>query len=216
MISALAVVALPWALCTGVPANAPVRVPVPGDSLAVVYREALSWDSYLAMADARKELWERNWRQAEVPADLLERARAAAGPWRILAITEFRCSDSVNTLPFLAKLAESVPGIELRAVNSTVGRFWMEAHRSPDGRAATPTFLLLDEEYRIRGCWVEQPAALQSFWLEIVARRAESAEIRRKMEWYEGDRGGETLREFVEILEAAQRGETICPGAADG
>lgn len=185
----------------------------PSDSLEDVFRNGMSWEAFYAAADARRALWERNWTGATVPAELLERARAAGGPWRILAVTEPGCSDSVNTLPWIAKLAELLPSLELRLVDSKVGRPWMEAHRSPDGRASTPTVLVLDEQYRIRGCWIEQPAAVAAFWLDIVARDAARQEIDRKMSWYAEDAGRETLREFVEVLEGAKSGSIICPGA---
>jgi hypothetical protein len=128
-------------------------------------------------------------------------------------ITEARCSDSVNSVPYIAKLVEEVPGLELKLVNSTVGRPWMEAHRTADGRAATPTVLVLDDEYRIRGCWIEQPVALQAFWLPIVARGTMSQEVGEKMAWYAKDGGREILREFVEVLEGASSGNVVCPGA---
>lgn len=182
------------------------------DSLADLYRSGITWEAFYTAVDRRRELWQRTWTGAVVPDELAERARAA-GRWRILAITEPGCSDSANSLPYIARLVAGVPTLELRIVNSTAGRPWMEAHRTPDGRAATPTILLLDEQYRIRGCWVEQPAGLQSFWLDVVARGAQSREIERKMTWYQEDAGRETLTELVQILEAAHRGGTVCPGA---
>jgi hypothetical protein len=33
-----------------------------------------------------------------------------------------------------------------------------------------------DEGYGIRGCWVEQPAALQAFWLPALTRGEAAAE----------------------------------------
>jgi len=189
--------------------------PIASDSLPEVYRSAMTWEEFHAGADARRELWDRNWSRASVPGQLRSRAEAAGGPWRILAIVEPGCSDSVSTLPYLARLAGEVASLELRVTDSNQGRPWMEDHRTPDGRAATPTFLLLNEAHQVRGCWVEQPAALQEFWLEALARGEAREEFERKMAWYEEDGGAETLREFVEILEAAHSGSSICPGASE-
>jgi hypothetical protein len=122
------------------------------------------------------------------------------------------CSDSANSVPYIARLVEQTPGLELRLADATTGRPWLEAHRSPDGRAATPTVLVLDRQFEIRGCWVEQPAALQTIWLPIVARGAASEELDRKMTWYTADGGREILREIVEVLEGARDGRPICPG----
>jgi len=190
----------------------PLSLPAKMTDLEEVYRGGLAWRDFFVRADARRDLWERNWAGARVAPALASRARAAGGPWKILAITEAGCSDSVSTIPFIAKLAEEVETLELRLVDSTVGRPWMESHRSPDGRAATPTVLVLDSQYRIQGCWIEQPVALQEFWLDVVARGTMEEEVGRKFAWYDEEGGRETLREFVEILEGAQAGTPICPG----
>lgn len=180
-------------------------------ALAAVYRDGRNWEAFLEGVDRRRELWTHTWRTAVVPERLAIRARGA-GEWRILIITAPACSDSANSVPYIARLVEQTPGLELRLVDATAGRPWMEAHRSPDGRASTPTVLVLDEHFTIQGCWVEQPAALQEIWLPIVARGAASAELDRKMDWYTADAGREILREIVEVLEGARDGRPICPG----
>lgn len=228
MISPALLLTLPAALCvpdSEPPALQPVHSPamqvaVPAsdslapasDTLEVVFEGGQSWEAFQAGVDAREALWERNWAEAEVAPELVERARATGGPWKVLVIAVASCSDSVSTVPYLARLVEALDSVELRIVDSDVGRPWMEAHRSPDGRATTPTILVLDDEYRVRGCWVEQPAALQSWWLDVLARGDQAEEFDRKMAWYEEEAGRETLREFVEVLEAAGGDEPICPG----
>lgn len=180
-------------------------------ALAAVYRDGNSWESFLAGVDRRRDLWIDTWRSATVPEPLAIRARSA-GEWRLLVITVPGCSDSANSVPVIAKLVEQTRGLDLRIVDSTIGRPWLEAHRSPDGRASTPTVLVLDDQFAIQGCWVEQPAALQEIWLPILARGAASRELDRKMDWYAADAGREILREIIEVLEGARDGHPICPG----
>lgn len=215
MLQPLVVLAVPMLMCTadaGPAAHGSAGPVAMADSLEQTYRTGLDWTSFYDGVDARRELWTRNWTNARVPAELAARARAVGGPWYILVITVPGCSDSANSIPYLAKLAELTPGLELRVVDSTVGRPWMAAHRAPDGRAATPTVLVLDDAYRLRGCWVEQPAALQEFWLPVLARGAATEQVGQKLAWYARDEGRETLREFVEVLEGARSGAIICPG----
>jgi hypothetical protein len=202
--------ALPAALCTTdasqsrVPATDAVAVVATADSIESVFGRGQRWQEFYAAVDRRREVWERNWTTARIPDSLAARARAV-GRLRILVITEPGCSDSANSIPFLARLVEAAPELDMRLVNSSVGRSWMEAHRTPDGRAATPTILVLDDEFRIRGCWVEQPKALQDWWLP--ALKDGSARFEAKMSWYLNDEGREILRELVEMLEGA-RSET--------
>jgi hypothetical protein len=215
MALALSVVCTPGTGSSGEVSQSPL-VPATGftaDSLESVYKGGQTWKAFFEGVDRRKELWVQNWAIARVPKELADRARKVSGPWHILVITEPGCSDSVNSIPYIAKLVEETPGLELRLVNSTVGRPWMEAHRSADGRGATPTVLVLDADFKLRGCWVEQPVALQAFWLPVVARGTMAQEVGEKMAWYAKDEGRETLREFVEVLEGAFSGNVVCPGA---
>jgi hypothetical protein len=179
------------------------------DSLKTTFEGGQRWSEFYPAVNRRRELWERNWTRAKVPDSLLARAQKA-GPWRILVITEPGCSDSANSVPYISRLVESVPTLDLRLVNSTVGKPWMEAHRTPDGRAATPTVLVLDANFRVRGCWVEQPKALQDFWLPIVARKETSAHVDEKLAWYAKDEGREILREIVEVIEGARTDTPVC------
>ena len=201
MISLFAL-AVPAALCVS-------GSPTISDSLRTTFERGQRWTEFYSGVNRRRELWERNWANARIPDSVVTRARNA-GAWRILAITEPGCSDSANSLPYIARLVESVPALDLRLVNSSVGKPWMEAYRTPDGRAATPTLLVLDEQFRVRGCWVEQPKALQDFWLPIVARNETGARFEDKMAWYAKDAGREILRELVEVLEGAGTDTPIC------
>ncbi len=190
---------------TCVPANGTA----PSETLEEMYRAGVTFETFLANATGRRELWQRNWQRGTVPEPLAERARAT-GSWRLLVIAEDRCSDSVNTIPYIARLAELAPNIELRVIDSKRGRPVMEAHRTPDGRPATPTVILLDAEFREAGCWIERPTELQTWWIENERTLDDDERFRRKMAWYDEDAGASTLREVVEMLERARSGATAC------
>lgn len=197
-----------------VPATAPSAV-VPGETPKELYEAGIAFDAFLKNAEARKQMWHDNWGVAAVPGELLERARAVQGPYYILAVAIDACSDSVNSIPVVAKLAESVPGLEMRIVDSKRGRDVMESHRTPDGRAATPTLLLLNRDFEEVGCWVERPAKLRD-WYD--AKQKEGVPIRelteQKMGWYREDAGREILTEVVRMLETAASGGRFCSSDA--
>lgn len=181
--------------------------PVPADSVLVaLYESGQDFATFHDEASSRRALWDRNWSQSEIDDELLARARAVPGRWRILVAAVDGCSDSVNTVPYLARLVSLVPSLELRIVTPQAGAVFMERHRTPDGRAATPTVVILDEAGNDVGHWVERPAALQE--LAIRAREAGTYEdfARGKQSWYDADAGASTLREVVAVLEAAARG----------
>lgn len=192
---------------------ASLRTAYEADSLRQVYEAAVPWDAFLAQADARREMWIEHRDNATPHPGLVARADAAGGTWRILAIAVAGCSDSVGTLPYVASLADALPSWEFRIANPEAGRPWMDAFPSPDGRAATPTILLLDEAYEIRGCWIEMPASVWEFWQPALERGEAARMLDRKMAWYLEDQGRETLTDLLEIVEAARRGGRICPGS---
>jgi hypothetical protein len=182
----------------------------PADSLTRLHASGRRFSEFLAAATARRETWLENYGRARIEPDQLARARRVPGTWRLLVVTVDGCGDSANTIPFIAALADSLPNVELRVVGPTAGKGVMESHRTPDGRAATPTVVLLDEHGNDVGCFVERPLALQA-WTQVEKPRLPYAEwLDRKYQWYREDAGRETVREIVALLEAAAVGTPRC------
>lgn len=186
------------------------RAVAPDSALLALYDGGDGWEVFLLNARARRAMWDTHWENGTVPVDVLAEARALPGQWRLLVVAVDGCSDSVNTIPYLAHLVAQVPQLEMRIVTPDAGRAVMEGHRTPDGRAATPTVLLLDAAGTDAGCWVERPSALQA---KAIAYRAEgrSAEfLREKQAWYDEDAGASTVREVVAMIAAAAAGRRVC------
>ena len=191
--------------------GAPLSLSVAADStLNALYASGVDYRTFLADASARRAQWVKNTNASLVPADMLAVAQALPGRWRLLVSTVDSCSDSVNTVPYIARLVELVPSLEMRIVRSDAGKPIMESHRTPDGRPATPTVVILDEAGNDVGCWVERPAFLQS--RAIAARGAGLLEqfAREKQSMYDGDAGASTVREVVAVLQAAAAGKPRC------
>lgn len=194
----------------GMPARGLVPPQPVDEALRALYRSGISYETFLADARARVELWHANTeRSATIDASLVERARAVDGTWHLLAVTVDACSDSVSIIPWLAELVARVDGLSLRIVDPTAGRSVMEAHRTPDGRAATPTVLLLDEAFDEAGCFIERPPALQD-WIRDRPGLSSQEVYEGKMAWYDEDGGQGTVEAVVEMLEAASEGRSIC------
>lgn len=188
----------------------PGPVPAAGDSLVRLFEGGKTWAQFVEGARARREAWRDNYKDGRPDSALVERVRAA-GPWRIVAVAEDWCFDSVNTLPYLVRLFEAVPAIEIRIVSSTEGRWLMQRHRTPDGRAATPTIVIIGPDGEERGCFIERPAGLRAWVAENKPKLSESAFQDGKAAWYRTERGRATTGELVELLGAAARGEGRCP-----
>jgi hypothetical protein len=193
------------------PTCADVPVAADPDDYRALWEGAMSWEEFLADTERRREGWFENWvESAEIDEAIVDRARGAGGTWYLLAVAIDSCSDSVSTIPYLARLAAEVEGLELRVVKPDTGRWIMEAHPTPDGRPATPTVMLLDENFEERGCFIERPTPLQTIIIENPEALSRSEIFEFKMGWYADDEGHETVREMADVVEAASRGEIRC------
>jgi hypothetical protein len=207
MISLLLPAAVSAVLCV---APGEARSTLADSSYRTLYESGQTFADFLGAAKQRKEMWNQNWGRAAVPDAVVARARALTGPWHLLVVAVDGCSDSVNTVPYIAKLVELVPSLQLRIVNSTAGRAVMESHRTPDGRAATPTIVLLDASYAERGCWIERPAELRRLMDDTQPKSDADKAFKDKMSWYDEDKGAKTVEDIVAMLEAAARNEVVC------
>ena len=76
----------------------------------------------------------------------------------------------------------------------------MRAHRTADGRTATPTVVLLRQGADV-GAWVERPAVLQELFRSIGTSPESARRFAQRGEWYEADRGVTVLKEIVALVE---------------
>ena len=188
---------------------------VPRDStLAAAYASGITWDAFLSSAWSRRAAWMKNWENARIPADALAQARALPPGFRLLVIAVDSCSDSVNTIPYLAKLVAEVPGLGMRILSPTAGRNLMAARPTPDGRPATPTVIVLDAQGEEVGCWIERPMALQAMAIEARAGGGTAAFAATKQGWYDADAGASTIREVLALLTDAASGVRGCDALA--
>ena len=186
----------------------------PDSTLGALYASGVDYAAFLGATAARRAQWLANSGAARIPADVLATARGLMGRWRLLVVAVDSCSDSVNTIPYLAALVAQVPGLEMRVVLPGPGKPVMEAHRTPDGRPATPTVVVLDAAGREAGCWVERPAVLQADALAARRDGRYDAFQTGKQAWYDADAGASTVREVVAVLAAAAAGTPRCDTGA--
>ncbi len=176
-----------------------------------LYQSGNSFSDFLGAATRRRALWDANWARSEsIDMELVRRARAVGGTWRILTVAVDSCSDSVNTVPYLARLAAMVDGLDLRVVLPEPGADLMAAYQTPDGRGATPTFVLLNDDWDEVGCFIERPNFLRDHTLENPDEMERMDLYNWKMGWYIGNAGQDTVEQMVEMLEAAAAGGRVC------
>lgn len=167
-------------------------------SPAAMYQGGVSWDQFLSGTKAQRDTWLKNAGR-DVPPGLVDRFKRAGEGLRLLVITADWCGDSVHSVPYIAKLA-SRAGVELRVVDFRTGKSVMEANRTPDGRASTPTVILLRGDQPV-AAWIERPASLQWWYLGMAGQISDDERLERKLAWYDWNRGADALAELVVLAE---------------
>ncbi|MEZ5319174.1 MAG: thioredoxin family protein [Vicinamibacterales bacterium] len=196
---------------TGMPAVPAASTVVQTADAAALFDRGVTFEDFLASASAQRDRWEANAARARPAGALVARLRAVSADLRILAIAEAACSDSVSTVPYLAKLAAEA-GVPLRIVGRDLGLPIMQQHRTPDDRPATPTIVLL-RGAAVAGVWVERPSALQDWFLGPAGQALSPQErVSRKMSWYDWDRGDSTVAEIVALAETPGAGAAPAGG----
>lgn len=172
-----------------------------------LWEKATPFHVFLENVKARQDQWKPRFADAAIDAAALADAKALPARRRMLAVADDRCSDSAWALPYIAKLAAAVPEkLEVRVIGRADGSRIQSAHLTPDGRLATPTIIVLDENNRYIGGWVERPSELQKWYLENKPKVTQGALYEHVTKWYTEDAGRSTIREMLTILarEAAE------------
>ena len=164
-----------------------------------LFRNGKSWEQFLGGISAQRDLWLKTESGASVPPEFVERVSSAGNGLSIVVVAEDWCPDSAFTVPYVARLASSA-SVSLRVVDSKAGAALTAAHRTPDGRMATPTIVLL-RNGRDVGAWVERPSELQNMFLSMSTNPENAKRFAQRRTWYESDRGLSAMREIVALIE---------------
>lgn len=167
-----------------------------------VYDQGITFASFLENARAHRDEWRANYNDATVSPALITRMRALPARRHLLAVAEDWCSDSLNTVPYIARLVDGGPErLDLHVVNREIGKPVMEAHRTPDGRTATPTIAILDEDWHLIAAWTERPSSTQTWYLEKQKTTMQKPLHDELLAWYAKDAGKTTVQEIADLLE---------------
>jgi hypothetical protein len=167
---------------------------------AALWEQAEPFDRFLGRVTKLQSLWEGSTRAAKVPDWAKVKFGDLPRGLRMLVLNADWCLDSASVVPTLARLAEDVPGVEMRVLDRDAFPEVMDQYLT-DGTRSIPLAILLDGEFRELGRWGPRPRELQSFVRahheKDMSKEAVHLEVRR---WYVGDRGNAMLREILETV----------------
>lgn len=177
------------------------------------YEAAPDFREYLETVERNRDFWHDVWARTRLPAGVAAEAGRLAGPWKLLALSEDWCGDGVNVLPYFARLADEVPGMDLRVLGRDANPDLMDAHLTGTSRSI-PVVILYDADFVERGWWGPRPAPIQRWVLEEGLALPSPDRYREIRRWFARDRGATTMVEFLGVLRAASPGAP--PGRAAG
>ena len=167
-----------------------------------LFDQGVTFAKFLEDARAHRDEWRANYNDATVSAALITRMRALPAHRHLLVVAEDWCSDSLNTVPYIARLVDGGPErLDMRVVNRETGKAVMEAHRTPDGRTATPTIAILAEDWHLLAAWTERPSSTQAWFLEKQKTTMQKPLHDELLAWYAKDAGKATVQEIADLLE---------------
>jgi hypothetical protein len=166
------------------------------------YSQGVTFADFLENARARRDEWRANYNDAIVTAALISRVRALPAKRHLLVVAEDWCFDSVNTIPYIARLVDGGPErLDMRIINRDKGKSVIEAHLTPDGRTATPTIAILGDDWHLIAAWVERPSPAQTWFLEKQKTTMQKPLHEELLAWYAADAGKTTVLELANLLE---------------
>ena len=146
------------------------------------------------------ELWQAIYKRAELAPESAQRALALSGHWHLLILTEDWCGDGVNSLPYIARLAECCQHFDMRILGRDANPDLMNAHLTGTSRSI-PIVIVYDENFVEKGWWGPRPRPLQEWVLSEGLALPKPDRYRHIRAWYARDRGRTVVTELLDIME---------------
>jgi hypothetical protein len=170
------------------------------------YEEAGTFGDFLEGVQANRELWHQIYRRARIPREVEEEGRSLPRRWHLLVMAEDWCGDAVHSVPYVARLAETLPQLSMRVVGRDDNPDLMDAHLT-NGTRSIPVVMVLDEEFREVAWWGPRPRPFREFFLKELKHLDCADRFPGMRAWYARDQGRTVLKELL---------ATIQGGAAQG
>jgi hypothetical protein len=170
------------------------------DLLPERFAAGSTFEQLLQRSKDNSELWNAIYRRAALDEDAVRRVNALEHRFHLLALNEDWCGDSVNILPFVARLADASDHLELRILGRDANRDLMDAHLTGESRSI-PIVIVYDGAFREKGWWGPRPGPLQRWVLNEGLALPKPDRYPLIRAWYARDKGKTIISEILSIIE---------------
>lgn len=164
------------------------------------YCEGETLAEFMARPTKNHEMWLALYKRITIPIEISARVEALHGHWHLLVLTEDWCGDSVNIVPIVGKLTDSVSNMDMRMLARDENLDIMDSHLTGTSRSI-PIVILLNQKFEECGWWGPRPRELQKWVVEKGMKLPKEERYREVRTFYARDHGLTTMRELVEMLE---------------
>jgi len=156
---------------------------------------------FMARPTKNHALWVALYKRVTIPVEISARVEALHGRWHLLVLNEDWCGDSVNIVPIVAKLTESVSNMDMRILERDKNLDIMDAHLTNGKSRSIPIVILLDQKYQECGWWGPRPRELQKWVMDVGMKLPKEERYKEVRTFYARDHGLTTMGEIVGMLE---------------
>ena len=140
-------------------------------------------------------------KQAALHEDLQQLLAQIQLPMRWLVISEGWCGDAAQILPWLHKIADYSPSIELRIVLRDEHPELIDAFLTNGGRSIPKLIVLSASTQKYLGQWGPKPAAAQTLYLGLKAKNLPFMEASTQLhKWYATNKGIDLQKEMQTLI----------------
>lgn len=169
--------------------------------------------NYATLNERRMKKWDKI---GKIIPELMDKLMSIDQKITWLVVTEGWCGDAAQNLPFLNKMAELNPNIDLRFVLRDENLPLIDAFLTNGGRSI-PKLIALDSELSVLGTWGPRPEPVQKAFLENkVSQERTGKEFTEYLHlWYAKDKGITLQGEILAILDVWNQKLQLLPVQAD-
>lgn len=124
----------------------------------VEWETAIAYKDFLKKAREHVELMKARYNDLQLTEIDLETLGSIQNEIRILVIGTDRCSDSIGTIPILARMEAAAPKVQLGILDSDANTLYHQQFKV-NGKRKTPVVLFLNKDLQELCRWVERPNA---------------------------------------------------------
>jgi len=162
------------------------------------YDEA-DYFNYAKMNHVRTQRW---LKRGEILDELKEEVHSLKEAQTWILITEPWCGDAAHSVPFIYKIAELNPLINLEIELRDSEPFRIEQYLTNGGKSI-PKMVIKNENQEDIWVWGPRPEAAQQLFAKLKEENVEFDEIKETLQkWYNDDKGVELQKEFLSFFKS--------------